>query len=451
MDFFAGDNIYNRVMTKVFDLCLLSIITTICCIPLFTVGAAFTAMYSVMMKMGNNIEGPIVSSYIKEFKQNIKGSIAGSTVIVIGVLLLCFDLSAWTQNEVYGRSLFYGLTIAVIIMFVAVCDWYLALRARFVEGVLQAFENAFRFAIVFLPITLVCGIYTILSIWVIMKYAFLLLFFPLAGFALVFYPKALLIGGRIDKYIEDKGLAPAYEYEVDEACVDDEDVKNEENTDEQLLSLKDKMSYILYNHTAGIVLGAIVTGLVLALGYHFVFHGQVSEFNLAVVNGYSEEGDIDLTDDLNELFGLDGKKKYAYADTNYQISYEYDNAVVENPVSDTSFFDKFFLNIRTGMIDAAIIPKSFYDYCNFQGDFFYDVEYVLSKTQISQYSDKFIDGNTADGNYNRGIVIDGCGYIDKTGLSFIDANADESYILVFPINGSDKEKCRTFFDNIKLK
>jgi hypothetical protein len=72
MGFLTGDNIYNRLMTKIFDLCLLSILTTICCLPILTAGSALTSMYAVMMKMSKNIEGTIISSYFKEFKSNLK-------------------------------------------------------------------------------------------------------------------------------------------------------------------------------------------------------------------------------------------------------------------------------------------------------------------------------------------------------------------------------------------
>jgi hypothetical protein len=77
---------YNRAMTKVFDLCLLSILTAICCIPIVTIGAAVSAMYAVMMKMSKNIEGPIIASYFKELKQNLKGSIPGSVIFMAGVV-----------------------------------------------------------------------------------------------------------------------------------------------------------------------------------------------------------------------------------------------------------------------------------------------------------------------------------------------------------------------------
>ena len=117
MSFISGDNAYNRTLTKAFDLCCLSVLTTIFCIPVFTSGAALTSMYAVMMKLRKGIEGGIVSSFIKEFKLNFKGSVAGSLIYVAGMLLFSFDLVTWTQNEVSSRSIWYGATLVVLLFF----------------------------------------------------------------------------------------------------------------------------------------------------------------------------------------------------------------------------------------------------------------------------------------------------------------------------------------------
>lgn len=467
MSFLAGDNMYNRIMTKVFDLCLLSILTFICCIPLFTIGAALSSMYAVMMKLSKDIEGPVAASYIKEFKQNLKDSLTGSVIFVAGIFLLCFDLVMWTQNEIEDRSLFYGLTLAALVMFIAVFDWYLAVRARFFEKTLQALGNALSFSVVFLPISIINGLYTIFVIWLFMRYAVLLIFIPLIGFAVLCYPKVLLIDWKLNKYIKDKGLVPEEDDEDDWEFPEDnvldkesdavdvlscEDDKVNEDTmidDWRRMSFMDKLSYYLYNYTAGIVMGMIILCFVAGLGYHFIVHGEKCRFNLAVVNGYSDEGDAELSNVLNELFELDGKKKYAYVDTEYQMSYDIKDISVENPAADTSFYDKFFLNIRTGSMDVCIMPESFYKYCNSLGNIFYDIEYVLSKEQIDVMKDRLVTGNTEEGEYVNGIRIDDCGFLENNGIGFVETNKDESYILVFPVNGSHIVECRKFVDYIK--
>lgn len=471
MGFLTGDNIYNRLMTKIFDLCLLSILTTICCLPILTAGSALTSMYAVMMKMSKNIEGPIISSYFKEFKSNLKNSFGGSIVLVAGIVILTLDLTLWTQNEVEGRSLFYGLTITLIVLFLAINDWYLAIRARFNESTLQAYVNAIKFGIVFLPVTLMNGVFSVLFVFLVTRYAFLIFFIPLVGIAVLFYPKAILMGKKIDKYISDKKLMPVNE-EVSEISADNEvaiessavsassaastssaasEDKTDTRSDWKKLRFSDKVSYILYNHIAEIVFFLLLVFIIGGIGANYFFKKDTCKFNLAVVNSYTDKSDMSLSDELNAYYEYDSKKKYAKCDTAYQISYQYNDRIIENPAAETSFFDKFFLNIRNGLIDAAIIPESFYEYCNTQGDIFYDVEYVLSKEQFLEYRDLFTSATTDEGIFVNGIIIDDCDYLKNSGLKFLDVNSSDSYVLVFPITGGNIEECRRFVDYIKLK
>ena len=50
-DLFNQDNAFNRVMTRIFDLALLNILWTVCCLPVITIGASSIALYTVTLKM----------------------------------------------------------------------------------------------------------------------------------------------------------------------------------------------------------------------------------------------------------------------------------------------------------------------------------------------------------------------------------------------------------------
>ena len=65
------DNIFNRTMTKLFDLLVIGILTVICCLPIVTGGAAITSAYRVLMKMQKDHEGTITGSYFREFKRKL--------------------------------------------------------------------------------------------------------------------------------------------------------------------------------------------------------------------------------------------------------------------------------------------------------------------------------------------------------------------------------------------
>ena len=54
------------------DLFMLNIMFVVSCIPIFTIGAAVTALYTVTNKMVKNEEGPVAHEYWKAFKSNFK-------------------------------------------------------------------------------------------------------------------------------------------------------------------------------------------------------------------------------------------------------------------------------------------------------------------------------------------------------------------------------------------
>ena len=84
MKIFAIDSPLMRVLGKISDLMILNILTLLCCIPLVTAGAAFTAMHYVSLKMVRGEESGITKMFFHSFKDNLKQS----TVIWILFLLV---------------------------------------------------------------------------------------------------------------------------------------------------------------------------------------------------------------------------------------------------------------------------------------------------------------------------------------------------------------------------
>ena len=64
MSFFSLDSKFSQIMGRVFDLMMLNIIFLIMCIPIVTIGANFTAMYYVTLKMIKN--GDVYLPYLLE-------------------------------------------------------------------------------------------------------------------------------------------------------------------------------------------------------------------------------------------------------------------------------------------------------------------------------------------------------------------------------------------------
>ena len=65
------DSPFMRFLSVLADLMILNFLTILCCIPVVTAGASFTAMHYVLIKMVRNEEGYIAKSFFHAFKQNL--------------------------------------------------------------------------------------------------------------------------------------------------------------------------------------------------------------------------------------------------------------------------------------------------------------------------------------------------------------------------------------------
>ena len=75
---------FMRALDIIANLLVLNVLTVICSLPIFTIGAAYTAMHKQLFKMRTNDEGYIVKDFFKEFGKNFKQA----TIIWLGILLV---------------------------------------------------------------------------------------------------------------------------------------------------------------------------------------------------------------------------------------------------------------------------------------------------------------------------------------------------------------------------
>ena len=66
------DNIFIRMLSRVGDAMLLSILFVLSCVPIITIGTAFTSLYYTAMKGISGDDGYIWKFYTRSFKQNFK-------------------------------------------------------------------------------------------------------------------------------------------------------------------------------------------------------------------------------------------------------------------------------------------------------------------------------------------------------------------------------------------
>lgn len=90
---------FMRLFDRFGDLFFLNIYFTISCIPVITIGAAFTALYTVTNKMVRNEDGPIRQEYWTAFRANLKQGIIIWVIDLIYIALMAAEYLYVIQNS----------------------------------------------------------------------------------------------------------------------------------------------------------------------------------------------------------------------------------------------------------------------------------------------------------------------------------------------------------------
>lgn len=69
---FSSNNIFMQTVDRFFTFCMLNVFTLVCCLPIFTVGAALTACHNAMQKMLTDPEASVGKVFFQSFGKNFK-------------------------------------------------------------------------------------------------------------------------------------------------------------------------------------------------------------------------------------------------------------------------------------------------------------------------------------------------------------------------------------------
>lgn len=204
MRIFSLDSPVIRALSRMADLLILNFFALICCIPIVTAGASFTAMHYMCLKMARNEETYVVRGFFKSFKDNFKQA----TII----WLICLAVFALLAGDFYLLmvipNLHMVLRAIIFVTAIVVCcaaTFVFPVLAKFDNTVKQTIKNAFLISVIQFPKTVVMFILNWLP-WVLMftviQIAPLCIFFGLAAPA---YASAYLYNGFFQK-MEDQIL-----------------------------------------------------------------------------------------------------------------------------------------------------------------------------------------------------------------------------------------------------
>lgn len=190
--FFSIDSPFFRFCSKIADIFMLNLIFVVTCIPVVTIGAAFTALHAISMKMISGKEGYIIKGYWQAFCASFKRSTVYYLLLLLAVFVLGIDFCFWNGIEGIVGVAMKAVTIAIMILLCMLAVYLFPLLSveKYLFG--EGMKNAFLISLYRMPITILLLAYYGIICWLAVSFLLVDLFLLLFGFGLVSMGSAVL-------------------------------------------------------------------------------------------------------------------------------------------------------------------------------------------------------------------------------------------------------------------
>ena len=143
---FNPENAFMCFINKIIDLVVLSILWTVCCIPIVTIGASSAALYYAVTKSVRCQRGHAAKEFWRAFKGNLKRGIIFELIwTALAFMMLVTDVPLVTTfldtGKVQNVFLLILFAVKAILLIGAAC-WYYPMISRFEQTVWRMAEAA---------------------------------------------------------------------------------------------------------------------------------------------------------------------------------------------------------------------------------------------------------------------------------------------------------------------
>ncbi|MGN1166894.1 MAG: DUF624 domain-containing protein [Lachnospiraceae bacterium] len=182
-------NLFSRII----DLLLLNILFVITALPIITLGASITALFSVNLKLVKNEESYIVKDYFHAFCQNFRQATISFVLFFIIIALFTFNILISLHNPGLLSLIFGGFSLMFLVLIGISFLYYFPILARFKFTSLQILKHIPHMIVTQLRFFLLLIVLNIPILFLCMHSIYTLLFVLIA---------ALIIGCSFFAYIE---------------------------------------------------------------------------------------------------------------------------------------------------------------------------------------------------------------------------------------------------------
>ncbi|MCR2822965.1 YesL family protein [Lederbergia panacisoli] len=201
---FSVKSPFSQLLSRIVDIVILNFLFILFCLPIITIGASSTAIFSVLLKMVKHEERNIIQSFLISFRRNFfKSTILWLIMAVIGIIVL---LDFLFLGNLTGLVRFLFTSMAFIFGFVYLCSLFFIFpyTARYEDTIKKSILNSLLIGMSNFPYLLALLLMNGLIIFFVFSsdLGFLsgIYFGTFGGFALIAYFNAYLFSKVFSKY-----------------------------------------------------------------------------------------------------------------------------------------------------------------------------------------------------------------------------------------------------------
>lgn len=157
-EYFSIDGGLMRFLSKASDICIISIIWLICCLPVVTLGASTTAAYYTIIKVVKRQRGNLYHEFIQSFRKNFKDSVMIHFIYLFVEGFLVFNIyTAYQTLETRDSNMALNqlfLYAALFLLVMAASFYTYPALSRFAMGRRELIQFSFVAMCRHLPVTI---------------------------------------------------------------------------------------------------------------------------------------------------------------------------------------------------------------------------------------------------------------------------------------------------------
>ena len=199
---FDSDSWFMDLISRFSSLVILNLLFLFTCIPIFTIGAALTALYDVVFRMDSGEEGKLAVTYFRAFRANFRQSTPIGLLFLLLIAASCANALIFSG---WGNALghvFFVVSVVILINCILVFGYVFPLLSQFDNTKTNTLKNSLLLSVANLPRTLVIAVINCFP-WALMAmyfYAFIQLSFLWLA---LYFAAAAYFNSRVLKKVFD--------------------------------------------------------------------------------------------------------------------------------------------------------------------------------------------------------------------------------------------------------